>query len=502
MPLLYDEAILILRFFKEKYFWIPRSPGVNSLIVTEDSSGPQLEVGVENMDRSLGLPSRFTVSTTDAHYDVGIKITQRYQAWPLGALPSRTTKAKQLTSPEAAPLRPGQSARGDGASGTGTAGWFFYRESLDDRGRTRLDLVCISNWHVFCTRGNASQRGVQRCIIKGADISVLHDYEDIGSYNRYDVAYAKIDDANIEDIDGHMTLCADGTEFTYPSDWTSAGHVRIGANVHKVGLRTGCTHGTLRAIGDLEVTGIGYFDGQLLFETDYLDHGDSGSITILDDDDSVMGLNFAGSDSGTWANPIYQSGLVPVGWRRTRSGLALPVFTGPLNPVRSDKSLSSRTIQEELPHPGKYYICGFAESESAPSFDGDVHYLGADYVGSGSNTIGRWLLLGKSNAANAMRIKTARRTNHPRYRPTENEVLIWTITGIGGFGTIIELVPVSDASGLLCFGVSVKTDNRWTVGPPAAREELHSILVAEYHEEPDPGSGHQKHIQRYLYWGR
>ena len=507
MQINYDEAMIILAKFKDTFHWVRTSPRVNSLVVTEESGNPVLEVGVDDLTQVaiLGLPDEFTCPTSVGEMIVRIKMAERIQASPLGNCPERLGRVSDKTQMEVAGVRAGQRARGDGSSGSGTAGWFFYPAG-------ESNLVCMSNWHVFCTQGNDSELG-QRCLLNGQDIAALHWFQRIVNYNKWDLAFARVDDDHIDDIEARMQPCSDGSEFSYPSDWTLPSKVTTGAAVHKIGYRSGCTRSTLDGFGDLNVRGIGYFDGQLRFSNNFAAPGDSGSIVILDEDESVMGLVFAGSDDGsaTWANPIYQANLELVGWRRTRGGQAMPEFSFPSvwsaafsGSVRSIHRRESNVLEDDrFPSPGHHYVCGFSQG-GMPQFDGRVEYLGDDYGAVvPSRTVQEWLLLGKRNASNARLIKNVRRNDSHRYHAQANEIAFWTITGIGGFGTVIELCEPDDQEGNLCFGVSVKTDGRWTVGPPPALgRDLRSILVASYHEEPQPGSGHQPYVERFLYWGR
>jgi hypothetical protein len=491
MTLTQHEAMAVLDSFKTEFYWARVGSGVNSLAIVEDKGEVVLEIGVE--DGFVGilaeLPKEFKFALGATVTNFQVRVVKQGKTYPSGS-------RKQIESPERAStakvptlIRAGDNAYGQGM-GPGTAGWFYISESDPD------SVLCLSNWHVLCANGNASDRHSQKCYVAGQPAAVLYDFMEITAVNRFDVAQARIKDEYLEFIEAKMVQCTSGEEFPYPEQWTRPQDVRIGARVHKVGARTNCTRSQIRGFGETEVEGVGYFHSQILFDGNFSNRGDSGSIVILDSDNSVLGLIFAGTHGvRSWANPIYLANLYFAGTRQLTPKVRLPVLgeqskSPKLNPHPMDAFDGSH-----IPTPGEHYVCGIVMSNQVPTFDGRVEFAGLTYDDNSRRLVKQWLLLGKSSSPNAKMISSVRRINDHRFRSSDTQLVLSSHGSWQRFGTLIELCEVGDADGLLCYGIGRDLE-------PPLRPTAKSILVASYYDEVDPDMGGAAILnERYLYWG-
>ena len=219
--------------------------------------------------------------------------------------------------------QPGDPASGAPQSYYGTLGWNFYLNNV---------LVGLSNWHVFCPQGNSTPIG-WRETINGSVEATLYAFQDMyPTGNTWDYALAQY--IQPADAAGTMRPCDNGVVGPYPGALSPLGSVQLGdgATYSKDGARPPiCRTGTLTSVGDAQVK---YDDGSIrsfhyqLFFSKMTDPGDSGAVIVRLSDNTVTGLNFAGDDQETIANPIYEAG-----WRRTGSikldgGFEVPMLVG------------------------------------------------------------------------------------------------------------------------------------------------------------------------------
>lgn len=201
--------------------------------------------------------------------------------------------------------------------GTGTLGF----RATDDQGRK----VIVSNNHVWAAENQATigdpvnQPGqldaVVPCTSDPADfIGQLIDFEpfipspDINNpnFNRIDAAVALM-------TPGAVLACTPADGYGFPG--TGARDPIIGEAVQKYGRTTGFTRGVVTAIN--VSAPVSFSNNAIYFEDciemrstqpgNYLDSGDSGSLTVADPSRTPIGLNFAGNAAGdALANPIVQ----------------------------------------------------------------------------------------------------------------------------------------------------------------------------------------------------
>jgi hypothetical protein len=70
-----------------------------------------------------------------------------------------------------------------------------------------------------------------------------------------------------------------------------------------------------------------WFDKQLVFSK-MTDPGDSGAMIVRVSDNTVCGLNMAGTDTETDANPFFLNNWIPSGILTRTNGQRFPMFTG------------------------------------------------------------------------------------------------------------------------------------------------------------------------------
>lgn len=226
-----------------------------------------------------------------------------------------------MPTAHATPVKAGQKAQPVNHPYYGTAGWNIFLNGT---------LVCVSNWHVLCKNGNSSQIG-ERIKINDSEIASLYAYEPInfgGAYNIWDYALAKYDNSN--DVLGDMETCQNGNIYPYPQQLTSNVNLGDGKTYHKVGARTPtCRSGELNGYGIRKISYASgqsaWFQNQLIFSK-MSDPGDSGSVIVRDDDNTVTGLNFAGNSNETIANPLYSANWEYIGVYKYKDGREFPIY--------------------------------------------------------------------------------------------------------------------------------------------------------------------------------
>lgn len=226
----------------------------------------------------------------------------------------------------------GSQARGVGLAGWGTLGWSIVLDGFP---------IGVSNWHVLCVKGNATQRGDQVEIITSAGryevVGGVYDFDEIynAKANLWDFALVKYDSLNIP-ID-KMRVCDDGVQRAYPMRLGLPENINGQDTYWKVGARQPtCGGGKLLYVGSSRVDyGDGFkaiFTEQLIFEK-LSDHGDSGSVVVHGKSETVVGLIFAGGRQAdgvaiSIANPLYRKGWHFRGTVSLDSGKSsIPVFS-------------------------------------------------------------------------------------------------------------------------------------------------------------------------------
>jgi len=169
------------------------------------------------------------------------------------------------------------------------------------------EQLLLSNWHVLCGRTNCA---VGEPIIQpgtgGDDTGRAGDV--VARLARFSLT--DVVDAAVARITGHRMLFEDILGLGKP---TGAAAAVLGEGARKSGRTTGVTPGEVADIdADFDVDysdlgmGVRHFERQIVIEGDDISvPGDSGSVW-LNDRNEVIGLNFAGGDSGNRAdaNPI------------------------------------------------------------------------------------------------------------------------------------------------------------------------------------------------------
>jgi hypothetical protein len=262
---------------------------------------------------------------------------------------------------------PGDEASGDPRHFFGTLGWNFYLNGV---------LVCLSNWHVMCAQGNNTP--IPSIVyLNGSPEAALYTFKPVYSTgNVWDYALAQY--LSPPDASGDMRSCADGSQLPCPGILSPPASVHFGDNSHyyKVGARAPiCRTGTLIGLSDVNVlyddNVIRYFTSQLVFSK-MTDSGDSGAVIVRQADTSATGLNFAGNDHFTYANPLYL-----VGWQRTGAirfdgGVEIPMFSGSPTLEHAPLSKVPRTIEPEAAI--KSLAAGL--DTPPPAFTAGLYYLG------------------------------------------------------------------------------------------------------------------------------
>jgi hypothetical protein len=163
----------------------------------------------------------------------------------------------------------------------------------------------LSNNHVFA-RSNAAQLGEAIVQPGRADayapsqIGVLSGYRPItfgSTTNQFDAAVAQITTTN--------------TPWTVNNYYKPSNYVMnpyVGLAVKKVGRTTGYTTGTIAATNVTVLVGYpggtATFVNQIYVASSFIQAGDSGSLMVTNSGNYPVGLNFAGGNGASFANPI------------------------------------------------------------------------------------------------------------------------------------------------------------------------------------------------------
>lgn len=320
----YADCVTVLRAFRSQFGLLYMSDDVREVRVAESAGVYQLEVG---------LASAAAAASLAQHVPAQWSVDLNGQSILLPVIHRQTSPIRAQVA-----VRPGDPAAGIDLAGFGTAGWTIYLNGT---------LVCISNWHVLCGRGNATPIG-RPILLNGARVAHLHAFEPVyfgSAINGWDYALAAYDDvsAPVEE----MRRCQDGTTLLYPRKLSP--NVQIGGEhgYRKVGARSPtCRSGKMVGVSDIQVSyssaDIGWFHGQLAFQK-MTDPGDSGAVIVRENDNTVTGLNFAGNDDATYANALFT-----MGWRhlgtRIINDFEVPDFGGSLTPADAFASVMERAI--------------------------------------------------------------------------------------------------------------------------------------------------------------
>lgn len=329
----YDEVSAVLAAFRIQHPDVFLEASVHAVGVAFEPE-PHLEIrlllNVEPPPRIKALTSQ-QLSYSFEGYDRSVKITFVH---------TDQVRAHSTTLVAAGTVHGGgDPARDIDLPGIGTGGWTFY---LDDV------LVCLSCWHVFCARGNATVIG-QPVELNFQRVAHVRFFFPIypNTRNLWDLALAAYDDTTVPIA--QMRSCDDGFVVPYPRKFSE--DINPGGSYKKVGNRLPtCRSGSLTGVYDVLVDypGIGslYFQQQLVF-TKMSDPGDSGSVALDNRDNSVAGLIFAGSPSDTLANPIFRLGWTFAG-TRVVNNVELPAFVRP-KPVSEKGAASTKGQPDPFP---------------------------------------------------------------------------------------------------------------------------------------------------------
>jgi hypothetical protein len=335
MNMTIDEANHIVSEFRNNFPMVLNDRNAHGLVVTMEGDEPILELRVrrklprEQLSNDVLMPSMFAYSFENKQSQIRTQVRE-------AALPvlSSTTVAPRTYKATAGSIVKGE----DSGNFVGTAGWNILLNNVP---------VCITNHHVICGRGNDTPFG-RRVLFQDVDhffhdIASLYAFQPILDYgtNHWDYALARFDDISL--ASASYRPCQDRT-LPYPQKLTT--RPGFGQTHFKVGAREPiCRTGILKTVGSISIrypSGLeAVFEKQLLFGR-MTDLGDSGSVIVQVDENTVTGLNFALNleDDETIANPLYS-----VGWRRngtftTEAGEEIPSFVG-------DPSLSSSNLSTQ-----------------------------------------------------------------------------------------------------------------------------------------------------------
>jgi len=334
----YLDAIKLLKEFdnQNRALWLHEGVIGTEIRITDDSKSFKVVVTIESSieksninHEAYGLPSDFI-------YD-GV---------------SYVVELESSDFPRAQ-IEVGSPAYGDGLNGVGTYGWGFYLDGIP---------TALSNWHVFCADGNSTPLGIS-CFLDDIEAAVLSSFESMKiSGNLWDLAIARFRDSG--QLEALMRDCQQPPRKPYPMkmEWNPS----LGQEYYKVG-RTAptCRIGKLRGIGSSSVR---YNDGvirsfrdQLIF-TKMTDAGDSGAIIVNSHSNEIAGLNFAGGNDRTIANPLFLKGWKYRGTLALEDGFEVPMYETSEN---NDIALTHETNSEI-----EFESSGISE---APPSIGGVH---------------------------------------------------------------------------------------------------------------------------------
>lgn len=227
-------------------------------------------------------------------------------------------------APRAQAVAAGTSGFGQGLNGWGTLGWFIY---LDDQ------LVCVSNHHVLCAAGDQSRIGTpvySGSLGQATKLGYLYEFDPIESASPrlFDFALAAVDSPSL--VSSMFAACDNGDVHPYPKRLGFTENITGSGTYTKVGARSPvCAEGRFRGLTSTYVTyanGKKYFFVEQLLLDPISRPGDSGSIVVHSQTNSVIGLIFAGNEGvSSLANPLYRKGWTYVGTRAV-DNFELPMF--------------------------------------------------------------------------------------------------------------------------------------------------------------------------------
>jgi hypothetical protein len=350
----FEECVAVIYAFKSQYPNVVLSKNAHGLEVTFENGQPVVQLVVTGIIEESQLladeimPESFTYISNGSEQTILSRVIKR-------GIPSAQGQMGR-------PSHGVTSGKKSDLTGYGTVGWNFL---LNGR------MTCMSNWHVFCPDGNATPYGTSIFIsdttsIWDAEIQAnLSAFQNIseGGLNTWDYALAEY--IKQPDFQKEFRYCADETtKYPYPSKGLSKNVViGDGAIYRKVGAREPvCRTGTLTSVGDATVNygtnekpKLIKFSNQLIFSPMCF-AGDSGSIIVRTDDNTVTGLLFAGPSGSpykdaaeaeedkskpTIANPIYRIGWSFQGFFTFENGSQVASFTGnPIPPSLDRKNLN------------------------------------------------------------------------------------------------------------------------------------------------------------------
>ena len=315
-----EEANAVISQFEQQFPVAFRGRGVHGIVVSVVNGVPELHLwilpGTDRIHLSTGeiAPSTFDYKFNGVSKSLAVKEVTKSAVQGIASNEWNTATVSS----------PGDTASPSGADYYGTAGWNIIYMGIP---------VCVSNYHVLCPQGNDTPLNTTRISLAGQNIASLYLFQpvDFGGappYNVWDYALAAFD--NEADAGTTMRPCDNGYVYPYPEILGSTAN--FGDTFYKVGARAPiCREGKLTTVGTVFVNydnlgNIGaWFNQQLIFDK-MTDPGDSGAVIVSKSDNAVVGLNFAGNDDQTIANPIYQVDWFPVGFRELPNGHRLPMF--------------------------------------------------------------------------------------------------------------------------------------------------------------------------------
>lgn len=322
----YDEALSILNNFNENYPNLIFDKDIFKVSFQENEKSQfTLNISINKSADVKNLSDSYNIPTTFLFKDE--KGEER--------------EFNILIQPEneivAHSVEMGTSARHINLPGYGTYGWGFILNGAP---------VALSNWHVFCPNGNNTPLG-SRVQLDNQEIAALSFFEPVSDsgVNQWDMALATFD--KIEDMKPAFRPCQNGNIRPYP--WVIQSDKPVfGIQVYKVGATSPiCREGVFNGIANIRVkysnNVVRFFTQQLQF-TKMTDPGDSGSIIVNATSNKVLGLNFAGNDIETFANPIFiYDNITYVGTKFISEDFEVGVYE-----TKKDSNLKSTLLESSL----------------------------------------------------------------------------------------------------------------------------------------------------------
>ncbi len=327
-----SDAGVVLSTFREKYpnLLDPTNVQLQSVIavhvVANDQDEPVVKILLTHESNAFDLPVEFQITEIDVpllEKVVSVEYVTQAAVQVLGTpVLAPSTRGSGYRIPA------GTLAQATAGGLRGTFGWgFMYGSSA----------YAVSNWHILCPNGNATPRRTTRIELDTHEVSSLSFFDEVTTMgNKWDFALARIDDPDM--ITGEYKPCYDGNPaHPYPQDLT---RTRLQDNTphYSVGNRDPfCTKGVSKGVANVKVHYPGgvvrEFTDQLLFEM-IVEKGDSGSVVVQTDTNTVSGLLFAAAlaEGKAYANPLPLKNWVRRGTHTTMHGTTLPVFDIDVDP--------------------------------------------------------------------------------------------------------------------------------------------------------------------------